>query len=112
VQAERDGAAIQAATAGRPFALVGLPEVKKTDAVGFPLAAAGVTPLPPDALGPGGPSIAVTVCDPTFELVLDAACGGAAEDAWMRARGIEEPPPDQLPGTGPRRVTLVYALAP
>jgi Dolichyl-phosphate-mannose-protein mannosyltransferase len=87
--AMRDAGARITATAGsRSIYLVGLPELKRSDAVGFPIVAAGgqlagalpldMTPLVPDG-------VLVIACDRLFESVIGAQCGGPAEDAYLQA---------------------------
>ena len=81
------GQRVTATAGGRMIYLFGLPEFKLADAVGFPIVQAGgqlagglaldMTPL-----GPEG--VVVIACDRLFENVIGAACGGPAEDAFLR----------------------------
>ena len=81
------GTQITATAGGRMIYLIGLPEFKRSDAVGFPIVKAGgqlagglaldMTPLVPDG-------VVVIACDRLFEPVIGAACGGPAEDAYLR----------------------------
>jgi hypothetical protein len=62
--------------------LVGLPEFKSTDAVGFPLTRDGHPPaVLGDLIGPFVGYTLVIPCDRLFESVMGAQCGGPAEDA-------------------------------
>jgi hypothetical protein len=106
--ARHDGAAIVEAAAGRPFTLAGLPEIKSTDAVGFPIAMAGVVPGDPAGLAPGSPDPVVIVCDPVFVELIGAPCGGEAERAWLGDRAVVSAAPVTLPDTGARRVITVW----
>jgi hypothetical protein len=66
----------------RPVALLGLPELKPADAIGFPLVDRGV------AIVPAARAAAlVIVCDRLFEAAIGAACGGPAEDAAVGPPG-------------------------
>ena len=57
-------------------------------------------------------SIVVIVCDPLFDDVVGAACGGPAEDAWIaRQRARAATLVDRFEA-GARRVLSVYAPAP
>ena len=73
-QAERAAARIAEAADGNPITLLGIPDFKPTDAVGYPLTRLGA------ALATDGP-IVVVACDRLFESVVGTACGGPAEDA-------------------------------
>ncbi|HEX5826302.1 MAG TPA: glycosyltransferase family 39 protein [Candidatus Limnocylindrales bacterium] len=124
--ARRDAAAVRDATGGGPFILDGIPALKSTDSLGFPLALLGVVPLEVDAGGgpgngsdPGAAGIPVVlVCDPVLEEIEGRPCGGAAEAAWLAANGPaagvgggaagEVPDGTTLEGTGPRRVITIY----
>lgn len=109
-QARRDAVAIQAA-AGTSLGLQSLPDAKSADAVGFPLARAGVAVLPADTPGVGGATPLVLVCDPVLEELIGAPCGGEAERAWLRTRGLDAAALTtvRLDGTGPRRVTTLVS---
>lgn len=99
--AETTAADVLSALDGRTAAVVPLPDVKTGDAVRFPLVRSGAALAPPDRA-----EALVVVCDPLFESLLDAPCGGAAEDRAVpgTARLLE-----RIDG-GPRRVVSVYAL--
>ncbi len=73
-QAERAAARIAEAAAGDPITLLGIPDFKPTDAVGYPLIRLG------EEIVFDGP-IVVVACDRLFETVVGTACGGPAEDA-------------------------------
>ncbi|HEU0236084.1 MAG TPA: glycosyltransferase family 39 protein [Candidatus Limnocylindrales bacterium] len=66
----------------RPVALLGLPELKPADAIGFPLVDRGVAIVPAAQAG-----ALVVVCDRLFEAAIGAACGGPAEDAAVGPPG-------------------------
>ena len=76
---------------GEPAILVGLPSFKSDDAMRFPLERRGldlqpaVTPPAPGdpAPGPMPAGVVTVVCDPLFDEVTGAACGGPAEDLWL-----------------------------
>jgi Dolichyl-phosphate-mannose-protein mannosyltransferase len=64
--------------------LVGIPPFKSADALRFPLERRGLVPADGGlAAATGTAGTAVVVCDPLFNEVVGAACGGAAEDAWL-----------------------------
>ena len=118
--------------------LDGIPPFKSDAALRFPLLREGVRLLPDDSAtaattepgagpgipaagsgatgaGSGAPAAAgrtVLVCDPLFEGVVGAACGGPAEDAWLAAdvarSGLRLV--DRF-AAGPRRVISVFAIA-
>jgi 4-amino-4-deoxy-L-arabinose transferase-like glycosyltransferase len=72
--AEAAGARIVAELDDRPAALLGLPDLKPTDAYGYPLIRAGWPPVAiedADAL--------VVLCDRLFETAIGAPCDGPAE---------------------------------
>lgn len=102
-----------AATVGDGLvSLEGIPSFKSPDAIGFPMARAGVVIVEVDPRGGAllTPRHVVLVCDRLFESVVQAACGGPAEDASFG--------PDGLPGTlvlrfdaSPRTVISVYEVA-
>ncbi len=96
--------------AAATFALDGIPPFKSADALRFPLERRGVAPPPADTIGRPSdrPGMAVVVCDPLFDGVVGAPCGGPAEAAWSTAHGVATPPVDRF-DAGPRRVVSVYA---
>jgi hypothetical protein len=85
--------------------LVSLPEVKSPDAIRFPLERRGAVPVVavPGEDPAGG---AIIVCDPLFEELLGAGCGGAAELAYATEHGLARRPDDRF-AAGPRRVITV-----
>ncbi len=106
--AEADGTTIHEFAAGTPYALVGIPEFKTLNAVRFPLERLGADPPGPEALaGPDAPGLVAIVCDPLFEAVIGAACGGPAERAWLAAVAWTFRRLATAPG-GPRRVISFY----
>ena len=109
--AESDATAIEAATGGAPYALVGLPELKSLNAIRFPLERLGVDPPGPEILGtPAEPGLVVVVCDPLFEELNGGPCGGPAEDAWLRSRGLDLVR-QSVTHDAPRRVISYYGSA-
>ncbi len=109
------GARITATADGRTIYLFGLPEFKRSDAVGFPIVASGgqlagglaldMTPLVPDG-------VVVIACDRLFEPVIGTPCGGPAEDAYLRdfADGVWAATPlvERFPAS-PRTWISIYA---
>ena len=81
------GARIVAVTGAAPVALFGLPDFKLPDAIGFPIEhAGGHVVRPVDMSGfPSGTDVFVVACDRLFEPVIDRACGGPAEEAFVTA---------------------------
>ena len=65
--------------------LIGLPDFKLPDAIGFPIEHAGgqVATLGNAAGFPGIGLPTVIVCDRLFEDAIGSACGGPAEDALV-----------------------------
>jgi 4-amino-4-deoxy-L-arabinose transferase-like glycosyltransferase len=61
--------------AGRPIALVGIPDFKPTTAYQYPLARSDVELVEPD-----GATVLAVLCDDMFAEVVGAACGGPAEE--------------------------------
>ena len=89
--------------------LAGIPGFKSSDAMGFPLTRRGIV-----TWAPGTPEAAVVnqlvlVCDPLFEDVVGADCGGPAEGAWLAPRLRPWRLVDRF-GAGPRRIISVYAV--
>jgi hypothetical protein len=81
--AARDaGARIVAIANGAPVALIGLPEFKPPDAIGFPIEHAGGRIVDVVDLR-SGTAVIVVACDRLFEGAIGAACGGPAEDALV-----------------------------
>ena len=79
------GARIVATVGTKPVLLLGLPEFKLPDAVGFPIQhAGGDVGQRVDLMGfPEGIDTIVVACDRLFDTVLGAPCGGPAEDAYV-----------------------------
>ncbi|MEO5966114.1 MAG: hypothetical protein ABIR11_11665, partial [Candidatus Limnocylindrales bacterium] len=111
-RAARDDAhSVEVAAAGEPYVLVGLPELKSLDALRFPLRQLGADPPGPAALASqGGPRLLIIVCDPVLEPIIGAACGGAAESAWLAVHGLVAQPSGTVTPTGPRRVTSTWRV--
>ncbi len=93
----------------RPFALVGIPPFKNANAMRFPLEHRGATPLPADQAA--GDGTLVVVCDPLFNDVVGAACGGPAEDALLAGQGVSGLGLLDRFDAGSRRVISVYGAA-
>ena len=94
-------------TGDLPFQLVGIPRFKNSNAMRFPLEHRGASPVAIDASAtPGGPL--VVVCDPLFNEVVGAACGGPAEDALLAAGGAAGMDLLDRFDAGSRRVISVY----
>ena len=93
-------------TGSAPVDLVGLPDFKSSDALGFPLVARDA---PLGATAPTPAAFTVVVCDPLFDEVAGAACGGPAEDRWLAAAHPGGLPLVERWQAGPRRTISVYA---
>ena len=83
---------------------------KNANAMRFPLEHRGATPLPDGTSGAPAGTL-VVVCDPLFDDVVGAACGGPAEDAllagrWRSGLGLI----DRF-DAGSRRVISIYGAA-
>ena len=85
--------------------LVSLPEAKSPDAIRFPLERRGAVPLVPIP-GQDPPGGVIIVCDPLFEDLMGARCGGAAELAYATEAGTGRVPLDRF-SAGARRVITV-----
>jgi hypothetical protein len=98
---------VMATTGTGSFFLDGIPPFKSADALRFPLERRGAEVLPGRPDGSWVPS--VVVCDPLFEEVVGAACGGPAEDAWRIATpGLPKLILANRFDAGSRRVISVY----
>ncbi len=106
--ADEAAARVLEVTGGDTFLLDGIPSFKSADALRFPLERRGAKVLPAGVTAET--PMAVLVCDPLFDDVVGAPCGGPAEDAWLAD--------DPYRGTfvlrsrfeaGSRRVISVYA---
>ena len=87
--------------------LVGIPPFKSADALRFPLERRGVVP----AAGGADPAdTVVVVCDPLFDQVVGAPCGGPAESQWLAGTGSDLVLADRFTA-GPRRVISIYGHA-
>ena len=94
------GARIVADSGGAPIALLGLPDFKLPDAVGFPITHAGGHLAGNVAGDLPNPSRIVVACDRLFESAIGAPCGGPAEDALIVAKV----------GNGPDGQPIVHLL--
>ena len=94
-------------TGEESFALDGIPDFKNANALRFPLERREASVLPAVAAGTSG--VVAIVCDPVFDEVVGAACGGAAEDAWLARSGRADLGLVDRFDAGPRRVISVYA---
>lgn len=83
--AQAAGERIVQVTGGATVWLIGLPDFKLPDAIGFPIEHAGgqVATLGNAAGFPGIGLPTVIVCDRLFEDAIGSACGGPAEDALV-----------------------------
>ncbi len=99
---------VLSSTGDRTLVLDGIPPFKSADALRFPLEHRGAVPLGPDALtaSTAAPAV-VVVCDPLFDDVVGAPCGGPAEAAWAGSTGMELALSDRF-DAGPRRVISIY----
>lgn len=80
--AQAAGDRLLARAAGRPIALVGVPDFKPTTAYAYPLVRAGASPVAPSTA-----EVVAVLCDDTFVQVVGAPCGGPAEEPALAAVG-------------------------
>ena len=108
LKARDAGTRVVSVTGGAPVALFGLPDFKLPDAIGFPIEHAGGHVVHPiDLFGfPSGTDVFVIACDRLFEPVLERACGGPAEDAFVA--GL----PEVRAGTAKPRVVDRFDASP
>jgi 4-amino-4-deoxy-L-arabinose transferase-like glycosyltransferase len=92
-------------TAREPFALDGIPPFKNDNALRFPLERRGAAP--PTSTTDAG--VIVLVCDPLFDAVVGAPCGGPAEDDWLAAAGRGDLGLVDRFDAGSRRVISIFA---
>ncbi len=102
---------VLAMTKDAPLGLDGIPAFKSADAMRFPLERRGAPVLPQGTEAVPGDVIMVLVCDPLFDEVVGAPCGGPAEDAWLTQPGHEAWGLVDRFQAGPRRVVSILALA-
>jgi hypothetical protein len=102
--ADEAAARIQQTAAGRSLALDGIPPFKSAAAIGFPLVHRGASPVAASA----SPGVTVVVCDPLFDGVVGAPCGGPAEDAWLAASPHSGLVLAGRFDAGPRRIVSLY----
>ena len=83
--AQAAGERIVAVTGGATVWLIGLPDFKLPDAIGFPIEHAGgqVASLADPTAYPDIGMATVVACDRLFEDVIGRPCGGPAEDALV-----------------------------
>jgi len=110
--ADAAAARVLTVTRATPILLDGIPPFKSADALRFPLERRGGSVLADGAAEPApGAAAVVLVCDPLFDEVVGAACGGAAEDLWMAAEpGRSGWALVERFDSGSRRVISIYAL--
>ncbi|MBA2315550.1 MAG: glycosyltransferase family 39 protein [Chloroflexi bacterium] len=101
--AERAARRIIDALRGQPYALAGLPELKSTDAYGFPLTRLGAAPT----AGAGATRL-VVACDRLLEPLTGAAGAGAAEAELVVRRGGGWTLVERFDAS-PRTVISIYA---
>jgi hypothetical protein len=108
------GARIVAVANGAPVTLIGLPEFKLPDAIGFPIERAGGRLV--EVVDPrSGTDVIVVACDRLFEAAIGAACGGPAEDAIVDELVVRVPGTTNEPrlidrfDASPRTAISVYA---
>lgn len=103
--ADRAAARVASAISG-PVELISLPAFKTGDGLRFPLVRRAVRVVE------GTQAALVLTCDPAFEDVIGARCGGPAEDAWMDGRpGAGSYRLVDRFESGPRRTISVYVRA-
>jgi hypothetical protein len=109
--ADRAAQRVLATTGQSPLALDGIPAFKNANALRFPLERRDATVL--DEGMREGAAAGVLVCDPLFDEVVGAECGGPAEDSWLAATpGLPALTLLDRFEAGSRRVISVYAGAP
>ncbi len=100
-------------TGDRLVHLDGIPPFKSADALGFPLERRGAdvtTDLEGTQVAAYGS--VVLVCDPLFDSVVGAPCGGPVEDRWIQETpGLPKLWFDRRIEAGPRRVISIYEVA-
>jgi hypothetical protein len=108
------GARIVAAANGAPVTLIGLPEFKLPDAIGFPIEHAGGRLV--EVMDPrSGTDVIVVACDRLFEAAIGAACGGPAEDSIVDKLVVRVPGTTNDPrlidrfDASPRTAVSIYA---
>ena len=117
--ADAAAARVLEVTAGEPFSLHGIPPFKNDNALRFPLERRGA-PLLPAAADTSSPStvtapaatgagVVVLVCDPLFDEVIGAPCGGPAEAEWLAARDRTDLGLVDRFDAGSRRVVSILA---
>jgi hypothetical protein len=110
--ADAAAAEVLATTGETSILLDGIPPFKSADALRFPLERRGGPVLAEGAAEPEpGAAALVLVCDPLFDAVVGAACGGPAEAQWMAAEpGRAGWALAKRFDAGSRRVISIYAL--
>jgi Dolichyl-phosphate-mannose-protein mannosyltransferase len=97
------GARVAALVDGGRVFVAGVPDFKLPDAVGFPLAYAGVTVVTGSRLA----GYVVVACDRLFEDVMQLSCGGPAETASGFGQGPVAPLVDGF-SASPRTFVSIY----
>ena len=109
--ADQAAARVLGTTGAEPMTLDGIPEFKNANAMRFPIERRGVTPF--NERDYEGADYLVIVCDPLFDEVVGAPCGGPAEDAWVATTpGLSGLTLADRFEAGSRRWLSVYAFAP
>ena len=111
--ADASAAEVLDITGDRQIRLDGIPPFKSADALRFPLERRGAD-VTTDVAGTQSSAYGdvVLVCDPLFDEVVGAACGGPAEDRWIaETPGLPKLGLERRIDAGPRRVISIYAVA-
>lgn len=98
------GERVAATVNGGSVVVIGVPEFKLPDAIGFPVAYAGV---PIQRVDPMGIEHWVVACDRLFEVAIGQRCDGEAEDAALAAQGVLGTLVERFEAS-PRTVVSVY----
>jgi hypothetical protein len=104
------GRRVATVAAGRPVAVLGLPEFKLPDAIGFPVAYEGSRLVDSGTEG----ALIVVACDRLFEAAIGAPCGGGAEENLIglgRLAGDDRVLLDRFDAS-PRTLVSIYGPPP
>ena len=111
--ADASAAEVLDITGDRQIRLDGIPPFKSADALRFPLERRGAdVTTDVESSQSSAYGNVVLVCDPLFDEVVGAACGGPAEDRWIaETPGLPKLGLERRIDAGPRRVISIYAVA-